>query len=218
MTQKLQTLFNKTADSLFTKKDLESLYECEYKLFELSKRDYLGDSALSLQGKLLNRLRYLISKGITALKSALEFWLNRHKEITENMLKNLEHTADIYMEEEKYSEMGREAVLDMLKQKALLHKDKDPVFINTSKLYNEIRDFPTGDLNEDRAAFQKALITSHNSGKLLDYIPKSENYRDYITKSLLDELSSGEKYIDRWNAELLKVSKRKQYVKNINNK
>lgn len=218
MTQKLQTLFNKTADSLFTKKDLESLYECEYKLFELSKRDYLGDSALSLQGKLLNRLRFLISKGITALKSAFEFWLNRHEEIAGNMLKSLEHTADIYMEEEKYSEMGRGAVLDMLKQKALLYKDRDPAFIRISKLYDEIKDFPTGNLNEDRAAFQKALIMSHKHGKMLDYIPKGENYRDYITKPLLDELSSGEKYIDRWNTELLKVSKRKQYVKNINNK
>ena len=173
-----------------SKKELEKIYEFEYKLHILHQQGYMDrriEIAHEQQAGLLN-------KAISAFKIAFETWLSKYdryfKENYKNMIQNLKDTPS-------FENMPEELLYDVVKDKTYRDHKYYPTI---KKIYDDLASGATGNIDRDMVLFQRALHTAHHTGRMIEFIPGFEE--SGITKELLDNLSSGEKYIPRWDKDV----------------
>jgi len=176
----------KMASNSFTRQDLEKIYELEYKISILTQRDYFGPR-LNYMEKLLGELLF---NGLFSIKKGYEKRLGQWKD----NYKNLYDDFLVEMPDAPEEEIHRK-VFDIV-------YGRSATFQRLDSIYNELLKSPTGNIKKDSELFNRALNAAHYNGKMVEYL--SWELED-IDGSLLDDLTSGEKYIPKWNKELDKI-------------
>jgi DNA topoisomerase IB len=162
-------------------KDLEEIYELEYKLHSLSQRDYLTDSTLTAATKMKSRLNFLLDRCLEYMKDLYIVWLTGH-----------EDRLTVPPQFEKDLQSSRETYKRVFKIYKMLETEK-----------------PT-ETKEKMALFSIALNTHHSTGKM------GGELHGKWSDSLLNELSSGEKYIPKWDEELSRMASKSISKRAIN--
>lgn len=177
-----------------TNENLKRIYELEYKLSELARRDELGDSGYLAKHKYSTELQGLLNKAIgslaMALRSVLVVWQNSIPGF-----------------------MGPKAL------RYMFGEDADIVTGMYEKAKNYLKE-PTG-LSDGIILFHSLLQTYHSSGKVSgDYmrirrVNPQDDEREFMSAEekydFFDELSAGPD-VDEWKTQVNKLSFRDNLI------
>ncbi|MFA5023484.1 MAG: hypothetical protein WC523_00805 [Patescibacteria group bacterium] len=177
-----------------TRSDLETIYELEYKLHMLESKGYAGHILQHIEKK----LGRLLDKGLRDLKEGFEQRL---------FAWDVDFKSRVNSLKELYPDTPDEEIEEIAYKKIYL---SDPTYQNLKSLYDGLKRAPTGDIKKDTVLFQKALNAMHYTGKMVEYLP--EYWSGEITNDILNGLSSGEKYIPKWDAEIKRILAEEQIV------
>ena len=136
------------------------------------------------------RLSVLLGVGINDLKKTMENWMDNFKKETAS---DLPFIVDEYKKMPEYGDMDETLLRQILYSKKI---DDNPLFKAVEKNHSFLSS-PGETVDSKMSAFSIGLMTAHQTGEMVQHFGDED-----INKKLLDELTSGKKYIPKWEKSL----------------
>lgn len=186
--QRTQVEVHASANPIITKRDIERIYELEYKLSRLRTKGYAGHRLEHME-KELSDLLYI---GILALQEAFKKRLKIWDWDFQGDLKNVREDNPDVPEEDIYNNMVNK------------YYNNNRVYLRLKQANDKLLKGSTGNLKNDMVLFQEGLHTMHYISSMAEYLPGNEEME--IDDRFLKELSSGDKYIARWDKDISSIA------------
>lgn len=181
--------------------DLTKIYELEYKLSMLKRRNFISTRAEKQFYRMQESLDHLLKKGFGTLVHTYASWLEDHHEYEEGLEGFINDVVNDYMRDPAFKGMSREKIYNMVKRE---NADFFAVPSHIQAIFDQIVGGPTGNTDKDIANFNMALNATHTSGGMAEYIPAPKSGAA-ITPQLLSSLSAGT-LLPQWDEEIKRIS------------